>query len=65
MFQDSKAYSSFAVKDIAAAKAFYERLGVAGETIMGGYVLDLALPGGGPHVMVYQRTITSPRHSRC
>jgi predicted enzyme related to lactoylglutathione lyase len=60
MFQDSKAYSSFAVKDIAAAKAFYERLGVAGETIMGGYVLDLALPGGGPHVMVYQKDDHQP-----
>jgi len=60
MFHDSKAYSSFAVKDIAASKAFYERLGVTAESMMGGYVLDLSLPGGGAHVMVYQKDDHQP-----
>jgi predicted enzyme related to lactoylglutathione lyase len=59
MLQDSKAYSSFAVKDIAETKAFYERLGVTGEEMMGGYVLDLTLPGG-THVMVYRKDDHQP-----
>ena len=60
MFQDSKAYPSFAVKDIAASQAFYERLGVKCETFMGGYVLDLSLPGGDTHVMAYQKDDHQP-----
>jgi predicted enzyme related to lactoylglutathione lyase len=55
MFEQSKAYPSFAVKDVAEAKAFYERLGVKAESMMGGYVMDLALPGGDTHAMVYQK----------
>lgn len=60
MFQDSKAYSSFAARDMAATKAFYEQLGVAAESMMDGYLLDLTLPGGGPHVMVYRKDDHEP-----
>ena len=60
MFEQSKAYPSFAVKDVPEAKAFYERLGVRAESMMGGYVLDLALPGGDTHAMVYQKDDHQP-----
>jgi len=60
MFEQSKAYTSYAVKDVAEAKAFYERLGVKAESMMGGYVLDLALPGGDTHAMVYQKDDHQP-----
>jgi catechol 2,3-dioxygenase-like lactoylglutathione lyase family enzyme len=56
MFEDSKAYSGFAVKDIAAAKAFYGgTLGLHVADRYEGYVLDLALPGGDSHVFVYPK----------
>ena len=54
MFKDSQAFSGFAVKDIAAAKAFYGRtLGLeVGEDPDRG--LELHLPGGA-HVFVYPK----------
>jgi catechol 2,3-dioxygenase-like lactoylglutathione lyase family enzyme len=54
MFKDSKAFSGFAVKDLAAAKAFYgDKLGVeVSEEPMG--VLGLHL-GSGATVLVYPK----------
>jgi predicted enzyme related to lactoylglutathione lyase len=60
MFEHSKAYPSFAVKDVAESKAFYEHLGVKAESMMGGYLLDLTLPGGDTHAMVYQKDDHQP-----
>ena len=54
MFQDSKAFSGFAVKDIAAAKAFYGQ--TLGQDVRDGPMglLELHL-GGGATVMVYPK----------
>jgi len=55
MFQDSTAFSGFAVDDLAAAKRFYgETLGfdVREDTSMD--LLDITLPGG-TRVMVYPK----------
>ena len=54
-------YSSFAVRDMAAAEAFYrEKLGVATKPMMDGSVLDLTLPGSGTHVEAYQKDDHEP-----
>lgn len=61
MFEQSKAYSSFAVKDIEAARAFYgDTLGLPAELTMEGYVLDLTLPGSGARVMAYAKPDHEP-----
>ncbi len=61
MFDRSRAYSSFAVKDVAAAKAFYgDTLGLTVESIMGGALLNLTLPGGGANVLAYQKDDHAP-----
>jgi predicted enzyme related to lactoylglutathione lyase len=54
MFKDSKAFSGFAVKDLAAAKTFYgEKLGVeVSEEEMGLLALHL---GSGATVMIYPK----------
>lgn len=54
MFQDSKAFSGFAVKDIEAAKAFYGE--TLGQDVRDGPMglLELHLTGGGT-VMVYPK----------
>jgi predicted enzyme related to lactoylglutathione lyase len=58
MFKDTKAFSSFSVKDIAAAKAFYgEKLGLVVSEPMG--QLSLALAGGGT-VFVYAKPDHTP-----
>ena len=55
MFDDSRAYSGFAVKDLDAARRFYdETLGLRVGTEMPG-TLDLSLPGSDAHVFVYQK----------
>jgi catechol 2,3-dioxygenase-like lactoylglutathione lyase family enzyme len=56
MFKDSsKAYSGFAVKDIAAAKAFYgDKLGLEVRDVMGGSAMEIHLPGG-TRVFVYPK----------
>lgn len=51
MFENSRAFSSFSVDDIAAARKFYvETLGLRAAEEMGG--LRLSVPGGG-EVFVY------------
>lgn len=61
MFERSRAYSSFAVKDVAAAKAFYgDTLGLPAEPMMDGYLLDLTLPGSDAHVLAYQKDDHAP-----
>jgi catechol 2,3-dioxygenase-like lactoylglutathione lyase family enzyme len=59
MFKDSKAFSGFAVNDIAAAKSFYgDTLGLdVKDGPMG--ILELHL-GGGPTVMVYPKEDHQP-----
>ena len=58
MLQDSKAFSSFSVDDLARAKAFYaETLGLAVREEMDGLVLD---PAGGATVFVYPKENHSP-----
>jgi predicted enzyme related to lactoylglutathione lyase len=59
MFQDSKAFSGFAVKDIAAAKEFYG--GTLGQDVRDGPMglLELHLAGGGT-VMVYPKDDHEP-----
>jgi predicted enzyme related to lactoylglutathione lyase len=54
MFKDSKAFSGFAVKDLAAAKTFYgQKLGVeVSEEEMGLLALHL---GSGATVMIYPK----------
>jgi catechol 2,3-dioxygenase-like lactoylglutathione lyase family enzyme len=53
----SGAYAGFAVTDVAAAAAFYRKLGVeVAETPEG---LDLAFPGGG-HAFVYPKSDHQP-----
>ncbi|MBA2300509.1 MAG: VOC family protein [Chloroflexi bacterium] len=54
MFQDSKAFSGFAVKDLEKAKAFYG--GTLGQDVRDGPmgILELHLAGGAP-VMVYPK----------
>jgi catechol 2,3-dioxygenase-like lactoylglutathione lyase family enzyme len=55
MFKDSsQAYSGFAVKDIAAAKAFYgDKLGLDVRSVMGD-AMEIHLPGGA-RVFVYPK----------
>jgi catechol 2,3-dioxygenase-like lactoylglutathione lyase family enzyme len=55
MFKDSsQAYSGFAVKDIAAAKAFYgDKLGLDVRSVMG-EAMEIHLPGGA-RVFVYPK----------
>jgi catechol 2,3-dioxygenase-like lactoylglutathione lyase family enzyme len=61
MFQDSTAFSSFAVDDLAAAKRFYgETLGFPIEEHMDGTIISVALPGGGTPVMVYPKEDFEP-----
>ena len=61
VFERSRAYSSFAVKDTAAAKAFYgDTLGLAAELLMDGYLLTLTLPGSDAHVLAYQKDDHTP-----
>ncbi len=56
MFQDSTAFSSFAVNDLAAAKRFYgSTLGFPIQEHMDGSILDVTLPGGDSHVMIYPK----------
>ena len=56
MFEDSKAYSSFAVPDPEGARAFYAgTLGLTTELLFGGELLDLTLPGGDAHVLIYRK----------
>ena len=58
MLGESKAFSSFAVPDVEAAKAFYEgTLGLRVREEMGGLVLDLA---GGTTVFVYPKPDHEP-----
>ena len=56
MFKDStKAYSGFAVKDIAAAKKFYgETLGLEVREVTDGGLIDIRLPGGA-RVLAYPK----------
>jgi len=55
MFDDSRAYSGFAVKDLDAARRFYgETLGLRVGSAMPG-TLDVSLPGGDTHVFIYQK----------
>lgn len=59
MIDASKAYSSFAVPDIDAAKEFYgETLGLEVETLMDGVLLQIDL--GGRPVLVYQKEDHAP-----
>jgi catechol 2,3-dioxygenase-like lactoylglutathione lyase family enzyme len=56
MFQDSRAFPSFAVDDLAAAKRFYgQTLGFPVDEQMDGAILDVTLPGGASHVMIYHK----------
>jgi catechol 2,3-dioxygenase-like lactoylglutathione lyase family enzyme len=58
MLGESKAFSTFAVPDVEAAKAFYEgTLGLRVREEMGGLVLDLA---GGTTVFVYPKPDHEP-----
>ena len=55
MFDDSRAYSGFAVKDVDAARQFYgDTLGLTVGSVMGSD-LDITLPGSGAHVFVYPK----------
>lgn len=55
MFQDSKAFSGFAVDDLAAAKAFYgETLGLTVHEMADIGLLELALAGG-TRIMIYPK----------
>ena len=61
MFQPKSTYSSFAVRDTAAAEAFYrDTLGVTAKPMMDGTLLDLTLPGSGTHVMAYEKKDHEP-----
>jgi catechol 2,3-dioxygenase-like lactoylglutathione lyase family enzyme len=61
MFQDSKAFSGFAVDDLAAAKRFYgQTLGFPVVEHMDGQIIDITLPGGDAHVMVYPKDDFEP-----
>jgi catechol 2,3-dioxygenase-like lactoylglutathione lyase family enzyme len=56
MFEASRAYSSFAVPDVDAARAFYaDTLGLRAELVYEGGLLDISLPGGDAHVLVYPK----------
>ena len=58
MLGESKGFSSFAVPDVAAARAFYEGvLGLRVREEMGGLVLDLA---GGTTVFAYPKPDHEP-----
>jgi predicted enzyme related to lactoylglutathione lyase len=60
MFASSPAFSSFAVDDTDAAKAFYsEKLGLQVEDLGMGGLLGLRLAGGG-QVMVYPKPDYTP-----
>jgi catechol 2,3-dioxygenase-like lactoylglutathione lyase family enzyme len=56
MFEHSKAFSGFAVDDLDAARAFYGgTLGLTVGSRFDGNLLDLALPGGDTHVLIYPK----------
>ena len=56
MFENSPAYSGFAVKDLAAAQSFYrDTLGLTVEPTMGDQLLEITLPGSGARVLVYPK----------
>ena len=56
MFDDSRAYSGFAAKDLDAAQRFYgDTLGLDVKSPEPGELLDITLPGGSAHVLVYQK----------
>jgi catechol 2,3-dioxygenase-like lactoylglutathione lyase family enzyme len=56
MFEQSKAYSGFAVDDIGAAKDFYgSTLGLEVRDMYDGGLLDIKLPGGDTHVLAYPK----------
>ena len=58
MLRESKAFSTFAVPDVGAAKAFYaETLGLSVREEMGGLVLELT---GGTSVFVYPKEDHEP-----
>jgi catechol 2,3-dioxygenase-like lactoylglutathione lyase family enzyme len=62
MFKDTKAYSSFSVDDLQAAKQFYgDTLGLEVDEIPEGLVLKLA---GGTNVFIYPSdNYTAPKHT--
>src|SRR5262249_39610597 len=56
MFKDSKAFSGFAVNDLARAKAFYgETLGLDVEPVDGNELLAQLNLAGGTHVLFYEK----------
>jgi predicted enzyme related to lactoylglutathione lyase len=60
MLPTANAYSSFAAKDIAAAKRFYgETLGIDVDELYGGQVLDLRLDAD-KHVLLYAKDDFTP-----
>jgi catechol 2,3-dioxygenase-like lactoylglutathione lyase family enzyme len=60
MLDTTKAYSSFATKDVEAARRFYgEKLGIAAESLYGGQLLELKL-GDGVRVLVYPKDDFKP-----
>ena len=66
MFRPTSAYSGFAVRDPAAAATFYrDVLGLSVEEMMDGYLLDITLPGGGAHVLVYGKPDHEPATYTC
>ena len=61
MLEPTGAFGGFAVRDIPAAAAFYrDILGLDVTEQMDGYILDVALPGQGGHVMVYSKPDHEP-----
>ncbi len=62
MFKDTKAYSSFSVDDLPAAKQFYgDTLGLEVDEIPEGLVLKIA---GGTDVFIYPSdNYTAPKHT--
>ena len=63
MFKDTKAFSSFSVPDLEAARQFYgETLGLEVEETPEGLVLRLG--GGGGNVFIYPSdNYTAPKHT--
>jgi catechol 2,3-dioxygenase-like lactoylglutathione lyase family enzyme len=62
MFKDAKAFSSFSVPDIAAAKRFYgETLGL--EVVETPEGLELRIAGGTPVFVYPSDSYTAPKHT--
>jgi catechol 2,3-dioxygenase-like lactoylglutathione lyase family enzyme len=62
MFKDTKAFSSFSVPDIAAAKRFYgETLGL--EVVETPEGLELRIAGGTPVFVYPSDSYTAPKHT--